>query len=407
MRYYTNLELAKRFGVSANTIGYWIEDSVLGKNELEVVQTKQKTTDKVVYKIVSNQRNLEELQRLYSKGRKNQNTLNYKKINLTHNDINIFTEEEISEIINSIDEGCVPLKFSYMSGGAVEWDEFVNEGYKANTYPTTKRTEQLLRAMLQNIKLLNPLNKKINIFDVGCGNFLPVSKLLNELEMDGTLNKYIGIDISKELLSIAKINALKVIPEHKIVMTQRDFESANLLYYSNFYKEDNTINIFLFLGGTLGNYVDNSVVLKHLRDSMMVDDLLLLTCRNDVESTIDIFNSISEKNERILWIPQLFGFDTDDCVLTTWYNHEKKVKYLGIEIKKDYSIKYTYESGSTKNIEIKSGQKLILVFYKINSVESIICKLGELGLKMKQYITTETGETGLIIFTRKPLKDRL
>lgn len=140
---------------------------------------------------------------------------------------------------------------------------------------------------------------------------------------------------------------------------------------------------------------------------MKFNDLLLLTCRNDVESTIDIFNTISDKNERILWIPQLFGFDPDDCVLTTWYNHEKKVKYLGVEIKKDYNIKYTYESGSTKNIEIKSGQKLILILYKINSIENIVCKLSELGLKMKQYITTETGETGLIISTRKLLKDRL
>jgi hypothetical protein len=106
-------------------------------------------------------------------------------------------------------------------------------------------------------------------------------------------------------------------------------------------------------------------------------------------------------------IPQLFGIDSDDCVLTSWYNHEKKVKYLGIEIKKDYNIKYTYESGATKNIELKSGQKIILVLYKITSIENIVSKLGDLGLKMKQYITTETGETGLIITTRKPLNERL
>jgi SAM-dependent methyltransferase len=407
MRYFTNLELAKKFGLSSNTIGYWIEDAVEGKNELQVKEVKMKTVDRSMHKIISNEHNLRELNRLYEKGRKMQNMVNLHKISLNQNDIKVFSEETISEILNSIEEGYIPLKFTYMNGGAKEWNEFVIEGYKTNTYPTTKRSEVLLSAIYKNLRFLNPNKKKINIIDVGCGNFLPVSKFVNSLEMDGLLNKYIGVDISPEMLEIAKENALKCIPESKIVTEVKDFESTNLQYLSNIYRQENVFNVFLFLGGTIGNYTDNSIVLKHLRDSMSASDLLFISFRKDTGNTYGIFNSISEKNERIMWIPELFGFNPDDLVLTTWYTNDSKVKCLGVELKKDTILEYTFKSGVKKSIRINGSQRIMLVSYRIYSIEEVIQKQSELGLELKQYLSTDTGETGMIVSSKKSMRDRL
>jgi SAM-dependent methyltransferase len=407
MRYFTNLELAKKFGLSSNTIGYWIEDAVEGKNELQVREVKMKTVDRMIYKIISNEQNLRELNRLYEKGRKSQNMVNLHKVSLNQSDIKVFSEDTISQILNAIEEGYIPLKFTYMNGGAKEWNEFVIEGYKTNLYPTTKRTEILLASIYKNLRLLNPEKKKINIIDVGCGNFLPVSKFVNNLEMDGLLNKYIGVDISSEMLEIAKDNALKNVPEGKIVIETSDFESSNLIHLSNLYKDENVFNIFLFLGGTIGNYTDNSIVLKHLRDSMASDDLLFISFRKDTGNTYGLFNSISEKNERIFWIPRLFGLSPEDLVLTTWFSEENKVKCLGVELKKDTILDYTFKNGIKKSIRINGGQRIMLVSYRIYSIDEIIKKQSELGLELNQYISTDTRETGLIVSSKKSMRERL
>jgi SAM-dependent methyltransferase len=407
MRYFTNLELAKKFGLSSNTIGYWIEDAVAGKNELQTSEVKMKTVDRTIHKIISNEHNLRELNRLYEKGRKSQNMVHLNRISINLDDINVFSEETVSEILNAIEEGYIPLKFTYMNGGAKEWNEFVIEGYKSNLYPTTKRTEVLLGAMYKNLRLINPEKKKINIIDVGCGNFLPVSKFVSNLEMDGLLNKYIGVDISPEMLEITRENALKHIPEDKIITETRDFESSNLIYLSNLHRQENVFNVFLFLGGTIGNYTDNSIVLKHMRDSMASNDLLFISFRKDTGNTYGIFNSISEKNERIFWIPRLFGFNPEDLVLTTWFSDDSKVKCLGVELKKDTILEYTFKNGIKKTIRINGSQRIMLASYRIYSIDEIINKQSQLGLELNHYLSTDTGETGLIVSSKKSMRERL
>lgn len=408
MRYYKNIELSRRFGIGGNTISRWIQNSIDGKNTLEIVEKKQLTNDKPIFRIISNAHNEKELLKLFQDGRSKTKVSLKKEVNINIDTLKIFSTKQISELINALEDKHIPLKFTYMNGGAEMWDEYIQESRKSGEHPTTKRTEQLLDSLYNNMDLINPENKKINFFDIGCGNFLPVQNYINTLNKKKMLNKYIAIDISQEMLEIAETQALKILRPDQIVKVQRDFEIENFSDYANPFRDNDTINIVAFIGSTIGNYTDQRTILTHLRESLIKDDLLIITNRLDTENAKTKFNNILEKNERRLWIPAMLGIDTGEVQFHSIYDEKKDARVIAMKLDKDYSFTFTFpDSNAERKIYLYASDQIILWHHKMTSIEDIPMQFKRAGLEQILFLKTVEDNYGMFVTKKKPYADRI
>lgn len=408
MRYYKNIELSRRFGIGGSTISRWIQNSIDGKNTLEITETKQVTSDKSVYRIISNAHNEKELLKLFQEGRsKNQLSLK-KEININIDTLKLFTTKQISELINALEDKQIPLKFTYINGGAGIWDNYVVEGRRNGEYAATKKTEELLDILGNELHLINPENKKINFFDIGCGNFLPVQNFINLLNKKDLLNKYIAIDISQEMLDIAEREALKTLKPEQIVKIQKDFEFENFSEFTNPFRESDTINVLSILGSTIGSYIDQRVILAHLRDSLIKDDVLILSNKLDSDNDKTKFNHILEKNEQLLWIPAMLGIDTGEVQFHSMYDEKKDARVIAMKLDKDYSFTFTFpDSNAERKIYLYASDQIILWHHKMSIIEEAITQFIRSGFDFVAYFRTKEATNGMFITKKNPYSDKI
>ena len=408
MRYYRNIEIAKRFGIGSSTVKLWIDNSVAGKNNLEIKEIKQLTNDKIVYKLLSNPHNERELTKLFQEGR-SRNQLSLKKtIKIDTSTLNIFTTKQVSELISSLEDKHIPMKLTYMNGGAELWNEYVVNGRKSGGYSATKRTEELLDTFITFLNQYNPENKKINFFDIGCGNFLPTRTFINYLNKKNLLSKYIAVDISHELLDIAEKEALQILNPNQIIKIQRDFEVENLRDYANPYREADTMNVIALLGSTLGSYIDQRTILTHLRDTLVKDDLLIIS--NKLNSEIDKtkFSHILEKNEQLLWIPALLGIDTGEVQFNSYFDEKREARVIAMKLDKDYSFTFTYPDSTAENkIYLYAHDHIILWHHKMTKIEDVAGQFQRAGLEYLAYFKTQDDNNAMFVTRKKSYSDRL
>ena len=408
MRYYKNIELSKRFGIGGNTISRWIENANEGKNSLLIKETKQLTNDKIVYRIISNGHNENELIRLFQNGRSRNQLKNTKPIDLYTKDLKIFTTKEITNLITALEEKHIPFKLSYKNNGATLWDEFIKEGKRTGDYTTTKRTEELLKLFIHHLEIINPNNKKINFFDIGCGNFMPVEKFVRYLNDKKMLNKYIAIDISKEMLEIAKSNAEKILTSDQVKCFVGDFEKENFSEYSNLYRDEDTINVITILGSTIGNSNDQRVILTNLRDSLIKDDILLVSNKMDSQIEKSKFNHILDKNDQLLWIPTLLGIDTGEIQFNYYYDSNKDARIIAMKLDKDYDLTFHFENSTAKRkLYLNASDQIILWHHKMSKLEEIPNQFVRAGLDMIAHYTSEEDKIGLFICRKRAYSDRI
>ncbi|MEH2080052.1 MAG: hypothetical protein V7K89_08565 [Nostoc sp.] len=72
--------------------------------------------------------------------------------------------------------------------------------------------------------------EKVNIIDVGVGNYYPVKKFIGKFNKLGKVNKYIALDISEQLLHVSKSNFIKWFPLVEFINLIIDIESKVVLF---------------------------------------------------------------------------------------------------------------------------------------------------------------------------------
>lgn len=408
MRYYKNIELSRRFNIGASTVQRWIESALEGKNTLQLQDQKQVTTDRIFKRILSNEHNEKELNRLFEIGRVKKQTSSTKYIKHNTNELIYFTAKQISELINALDDKHIPLKLTYIKTGAKLWDEFVKEGSKTGSYKNAKSSQELLDLFIHHLEMVNPSKKKINFFDIGCGNFMPVRNFINYLNKHKLLNKYVAVDISSELLDLTVKQASTILLPDQIVRIERDFEIENLSDQANLYRDNDTINIISFLGSTIGNYADQGTILTHLRESLIKDDLLLITNKMENEIEKVKFNHILDKNEQFLWIPDLLGIDTGEVQFNSYFDPKKNARIIAMKLDKNYDITFKFENSTAeRKIQLQSGDQIILWHHKMSGIENMTFELGQAGLDLKAYFESPENNIGMFVTKKKPYSERI
>lgn len=186
------------------------------------------------------------------------------------------TKKQEYELLASISgRGEISVKFAYLGEGTRRWDEIYNHWTGAKD--VTGEEISLLLTYLDSFVKVFEGAEGVNLIDLGCGNGIPAIHILKHLADRRLPTHYVAVDISEEMLDLAKQNIMHKFPELDIIPLLLDFEKDSLTNSLLDLKQGNGYpNFMINLGNTLGNYVNTSGVLTNFMECMTLNDYLLL-----------------------------------------------------------------------------------------------------------------------------------
>ncbi|MEI6728238.1 MAG: L-histidine N(alpha)-methyltransferase [bacterium] len=381
MAVFKNTQISDEYRVSSTTVLNWIENSLLKKNNLHITLVGKK------YKIVDDPHNRSELEKLTEQAKIYKNKIDQKKVEITEDIFKLFTKDQLIELINNLKlNKRIPLKFSYLGKGSLEWENFTKESSKSGGYQADIKTPELLNKIFP--VLLDRVSKfsKVNIFDLGTGNSNSMVEITKNFKNSRKLNKFIGLDISNEMLFISEKNIEDKVPGIVYEKCLKDIEKSDFASELFLSKSTNTVNLVFFIGNTIGNMENIDRTLQNLRYSLDKDDLLIISNKIDTIEKRSQFEPLSEKNPHS-WLVKEFGIDLDLCTLETEFNEKNSSRMGYFKMDKDYIIDFS-KAGIHEKVELFKNEKIVFWYHKMSSREEIINELNLAGLELLDLTTT-------------------
>lgn len=364
MQYYKNTELAKLYNVSEKSVRNWIDATHDGKLDLTLID------DNGHYFIANTTKNITIIRNLVDKGKKFRNTRGYKVIKPTREFFEMYDAAQVYDIISTIDTYKeIPHKYSYFDGGAQHWDSYTHK-LVAETQPNLLTNSiDLLKLCMPYLDRLTSAFDNINIIDVGVGNALPVRNLVDHLVEQKKLGRYIGLDVSKDMLEIARRN-LELWFGNKVHFEGYvcDFSHQRFrdLYLPQVFAEDekSTINLHLFLGGTIANLRRPDRTLSTIHDSMSKDDVLISTMKLDTPATRRYFDFSAGSDAPALDLQEkniLNLLNIDESLYTVEQRFDEKLFERRIQVRFNVAVSIEFElDGRTKTVEVNKDESILL-----------------------------------------------
>lgn len=363
MLYFKNVELSKKYGVSLGAVRNWIDAAQAGKLELMLQAHGDKSY------IANTPGNVHILEKLVEKGKKFRNTRTAKLISPKPEFYDIFNENQVFDIATNLEVNReIPRQYNYFNGGADHWSVYTDRLATEKTSNLINSTAELLRSNASYIDNLLRDLKRVNIIDIGVGNAYPVKALLSRLLDQGKLGRYIALDISPSVLSIAKNNI------HKWFGDKVTFEGYECdINYDRFShhliqeyaREDakDTANLVLLLGGTLSNMREADNGYRIIHDSMGVNDYLIHTTKLDTESTRNYFDFSVKPGEMRLatihgLVVDLLNIDRSFYEIELGYDAARKQRFEHIRLKVSLTIQFDFKNG-TRYVELNKGDTIL------------------------------------------------
>lgn len=364
MLYFKNVELAEKYHISLGTVRNWIEAAQSSKLNIALHIKEGK-----LY-VANTASNIEAIEQLVLGRRKYRNTKAVKAVAPRPEFYKLYTQEQIYDIVTNLEiHREIPRQYNYFDGGAEHWNQYVQRMDEENAPNNLNMTRKLLAKNKDYVDDLTAQYQRVNVVDVGVGNALPVKDLLTHLLKQDKLGRYIAIDISPEMLHIARENIKKWFGErvafegHELDISRDRF--ASILagdYIKNSSKH--TGNLILFLGGTLQNFRKRDIPLQVINDSMGANDLLIHTQKLDSEETRRYFdfnfdpgNASLSPNHRLIF--DLLNIDEQFYAVEMGYDRSNRQRYIRIRLKVALDIKFMFNEG-VREIDFDKGEAILL-----------------------------------------------
>jgi len=364
MLYFRNIELAEKYHISLGTVRNWIEAARSEKLDLVLYAKGDRSY------VANTANNIIAIERLVEGGKKYRPRRAFKILSPKPEFYRLYNEAQIYDIVTNIEvRREIPRQYNYFDGGAGSWDEYIQRMDKENAPSNLTMTRKLVAKSENYIDDLVEQYSKVNVVDVGVGNALPVKELLAHLLKQDKLGRYIAIDISPEMLNIAKANIQKWFGDtvkfegYEYDICRERF--ANILaedYIKNISKH--TGNLILFLGGTIQNFRKRDVPLQVINDSMGVNDLLIHTQKLDTDATRNQFDFSAQPGQQLLppihsLVLELLNISPSLYDLELGYDEQRHERYERIRFKVALTLKFIFEEGE-RLIDVNKGESLLL-----------------------------------------------
>lgn len=385
-----NTEISLAYNVSKPTVTRWLELAKDSKNNLQL-----DSSNKIV-RVIDNEHNKLELQRLAK------NAINYKpktilsKTKINNQFYDIFSYDELIEILNDLRYSQM-IKEKYFYKKAKYWNDFYFDSLP------------IFNAVTKNFRFstifdINYLVKEseVNIIDIGIGNAYPIKDLIIELESQKKVKQYIGVDISEEMIEIAKENFTNWFPKIKSTFYNSDIEKSRLetFFTGTIGVREDSPSIILLRGGTICNIEDRIVVYKHIASPMKKSDLFVIEFSLNSEESKLYIGYMNNNNFMYDegWPLEMMGIDIKECDVVVEYNEAGyKDKYFKLD--KDYDIEFNH-----KNIQFVlktlKGEKISVWRHYLFSIETFLKEIRVAGLKLVALKLDNTGKYAMAMCVR-------
>lgn len=405
MKKYKNTELAKQYKVSEKTIRNWIESAKKKLINLEVVNDGKR---EYIADTPSNHFMMEDLS---GRGRKYQNKKNKLEVHPTKEFYELFSDRQIVDIISNLEINKeIPHKYAYFDGGAKHFDDYANRILKDPGPSTIKRTIELLDNNLDYIFSLFQNYKKVNVVDIGLGNGLPIRKFLEVLIERGKLRKYIGVDISREMLDIAERNLLRwfgnLFPFEGHVCDINIDNMQEVLFKNTHFSdssEDTCINVIFFLGSTIENQRKYDESLHTIKNSMSKSDLFLLSQTLDTQKA-KVHLSFNPRDkmdnnsdiELLITVLELLNIKPEYYEVYRYFNEKERARMISIELKCDIDLKIQTKSFK-QTVSLKRKENIVIFRHNHHTWIEVLNSMNEIGYDLRHSSLSLDQEYMLVI----------
>ena len=401
MLYFKHTELSEKYKVSISTVHNWIALTKEGKLDLELSEQGKVT------RIANTPSNLVKIDNLVEQGKKFRNVRYERVANPTKEFYELYTRKQILDIITNLDTHReIPRQYNYFDEGATNWDTYSKHRWDEDAPNLLKSTVELMDANMGAIDTLLQGHSQVNVIDIGPGNALPVKSLLEHLVGKGLLHRYIAIDISEEMLHIAKRNINEWFgDEVKFEGYVRDitYERFDDLLVDDMLDKNasQTINLALLLGATPMNFRSPKDILKTICGSLGKEDLLIYTDKPDSEAerrgtyfSPEPTGAALSPNHRFIF--DLLNIDESCYDVEMGLNEQKKVRYIQVRFKVSLTIKFSFNGGE-RSVYIEKGDTILLWRVWLMSAIEIVTCFEDAGLTLLQSSLTKDREYILTI----------
>ncbi|HEY8999173.1 MAG TPA: L-histidine N(alpha)-methyltransferase [Candidatus Saccharimonadales bacterium] len=364
MLYFKNRELAETYHVSDRTIRNWIEETKQGKLQLSLHEQGGRSF------VANTTKNLSIIEELVSARKKFRPHHTFKVITPKPEFYKFYNPAQIYDILTNIEiHHEIPRQYNYFDGGAHAWDAYVKRLASEETSNIFNRGVELLNDSYYYIDNAIGERKRVNIIDLGGGNAMPARSLIAHLIKQGVMGRYVDLDISKEMLAIARKNIDKWFGD---TVAFEGYETdINYDRFANILAEEylgpnseDTINIVLFLGMMLANLRTPDGALRVIHDSLGLNDLLVYTNKLDTPTTRRFFDFNVREDEPVLppihrLVIDLLNIDKSMYDLDLGYDSARKERYERIRFNTAVTIQFDFAEGS-RSLDLNKGDSILV-----------------------------------------------
>jgi uncharacterized SAM-dependent methyltransferase len=409
MKYFKNAELARLYNVSEKSVRNWITAAEQGKVDLELYSENGRTF------VADSVHNEARLFTFTERARKYRNKQSLRRLQPSEAFYKAHTPDQIIQIASELETYHeIPQQFRYLGAAGVSWSTYLHKLYGAQTINALTGTIKLLEFNKAYLLDIVANYDRVNVVDLGVGNGLAVKALLQTLQGTGKFNKYIGLDISPELLDITRHN-IEVWFEHQIPFEGHIVDLNNQKFGSIIAKATfdddtaSTINIVTFLGSLLPNFRDREQALSLVRDSLNTDDILLTSLKLDSPAARSFFDfsTPAEKGSGlpIHHRPVLEYLDIDPSLyeVEQLYEPEAHCRMVRVRLKVDIQIAFETE-GFNRIVTLEKGDRIVLWRAWHHDAKDLVNLFERAGFELLQLSSTPEERIALLTHRVKPIK---
>jgi uncharacterized SAM-dependent methyltransferase len=364
--YFKNAELTKAHRVALNTVLNWIKSAEQGRLDLQLVSRNDRSY------IANTAKNVQTLERLVAERKKYRNSRTARVVEPTTEFYRFFNDAQILDIISNLEAHHeIPRKYNYFDGGAEYWDEHAKRLVDEEAPNVINRTIQLLQVNQSYMDDLLAPYQRVNVIDIGVGNVLPVRELLSHLVELGVLGRYIALDVSHEILDIAKSNVEKWYGDRVSFeghLVDIEYERFNSILADEYMGQnaDSTINLVLFVGGTICNFRSPETALANIHSSMGRNDLFVHSQKLDTNRSRRIFDFTTTSSQRQTSLApihkvvfDLLNLDPLLYEVEMGYDHDKQQRFIVARPTVSLRFKFKYGTGE-RIVELEKGEAILV-----------------------------------------------
>lgn len=173
----------------------------------------------------------------------------------------------------ALERHLVPLKFAFSGTAAITHDRLGRHASYHDVVGSTALAVSSLKTALSPLDTATPRH----LVEIGPGNGIHSNVFLGSLaEADVLIKDWTGLDFSSELLKIAQQRVQAGHPQLSTAGYTWDIESGPYAGDPLHWSKDGYPVVVAMLGHTLGNVLDPTSVLRHIRSSFAEAELFLL-----------------------------------------------------------------------------------------------------------------------------------